>query len=276
MESYENDLKQYFQFLITHLDMTSQDEISHIHVRSWLVHLMKNNYQPKSVNRKLSSLKSYYKFHIKNGTGAKNPASKVTGPKLSKRLPQTVQFKEIERGLAILKDNRDFASQRDALVINLLYQTGIRRNELINLKCNDIDQAQNQIKVLGKGNKERIIPISSDLMKDIGDFMLLTTDQFDSLKDWLLVTDKGRKMYPKFVYNLIHKWLGSVSTVVNKSPHILRHSFATHLADNGADLNAIKELLGHASLAATQIYMHNSVERLKNVYKKSHPRAVKR
>ena len=152
----------------------------------------------------------------------------------------------------------------------------MRRSELINLLVENVDLLKHQIKVLGKGNKERLIPISENLSNEIRRFLALRKEQ--NLKDplWLLVTDSGKKMYPKFVYNMIHSWLSITSTVTSKSPHILRHSFATHLADNGADLNAIKELMGHASLSATEIYMHNSVERLKGVYKKSHPRAIKR
>lgn len=274
--SYVKDIDQYGLYLISHLDLDDIQTATHLHVRSWVVHLMNNNYAPKSVNRKLSSIKTFYKYQKKVGKMKVNPAAKIQGPKLSKRLPTVVRKADIDRGLTLLEEEDSFASYRDLTMINLLYQTGIRRAELINLKDNDVNVARKTIKVLGKGNKERLIPISSELSDLIKSYISMRDKELDKCESYLLVTDKGRKMYPKFVYGKVKRWLSGVSTVEKRSPHVLRHSFATHLADNGAELNAIKELLGHASLAATQIYTHNSIERLKDVYSKAHPRAAKK
>ncbi len=276
ISSYVKDIDQYAQYLITHLELTDMSLATHLHVRSWVVYLMNNGYAPKSVNRKLSSIKTYYKYQKKIGELLINPAAKINGPKLSKRLPTVVRKDDIDRGLAALEEQDTFEAKRDLMLINLLYQTGIRRSELINLKDTDVNVSRKSIKVLGKGNKERLIPISIDLSKMIERYISLRNAEFDNCDHYLLVTDRGKKMYPKFVYGKVKRWLSGVSTVEKRSPHILRHSFATHLADNGAELNAIKELLGHASLAATQIYTHNSIERLKDVYSKAHPRAAKK
>lgn len=274
--SYVKDIDQYTQYLITHLDLTDIGLANHLHVRSWVVHLMDNDYAAKSVNRKLSSIKTFYKYQKKIGQLLTNPAAKINGPKLSKRLPTVVRKDDIDRGLAVLEEQNTFEAQRDLMLINLLYQTGIRRAELINLKDTDVNVSRKSIKVLGKGNKERLIPISVDLSNMIEGYIALRDAEFDNCDEFLIVTDRGKKMYPKFVYGKVKRWISGVSTVEKRSPHILRHSFATHLADNGAELNAIKELLGHSSLAATQIYTHNSIERLKDVYNKAHPRAAKK
>ena len=274
--SYSKDVEQFSQYLITHLEMPDIFAAKHIHVRSWIVHLMQSSYTPKSVNRKLSSIKTFYKYQKKVGAIEINPASKISGPKLSKRLPHVIREDDIARGMQRLKEGDEFADHRDLLLVNLLYQMGIRRAELINLKDSDVNVARKSIKVLGKGNKERLIPISTDLSDLIVSYKQIRDDHMEGKSEWLLVTDKGQKMYPKFVYKKINDWLSTISTVEKKSPHILRHSFATHLADNGAELNAIKELLGHSSLAATEIYTHNSIERLKDVYNGAHPRALKK
>ncbi len=273
--SYQNDIRQFSQYLIIHLDIDNIDHALHHHVRSWLVHLMTSDYTPKSINRKLSSLKSFYKFQKKVGRISHNPASKVQGPKLSKRLPVVVHKLDLNHALEESPEENSFQTLRDSLIFNLLYQTGMRRSELIHLKDKDIDTGSKQLKVLGKGNKERLIPISTQLLELIGDYQELRNERFDN-SEYLLLTDRGLKMYPKFVYNKVRSWIAGISSVDKKSPHILRHSFATHLADNGAELNAIKELLGHSSLAATEIYTHNSIERLKGVYQKAHPRSSKK
>ncbi len=276
VRSYQNDLTQYAQYLITHLDLPDILKASHVHVRSWIVHLMKGNYTTKSINRKLSTLKSFYKFCMKLSLISNNPATKVSGPKMSKRLPQVIKTRDMEQLINLIEEEGSFEALRDLMMINLLYQTGIRRDELINLKKEDINLSRSTIKVLGKGNKERLIPISPKLSRLILKYANEKKSRFDEENDFFLVSNKGSKMYPKFVYNTVCSWIGKVSTVTKRSPHVLRHSFATHLADNGAELNAIKELLGHASLAATEIYMHNTIERLKDVYGKAHPRAEKK
>jgi len=278
--SYKRDLEQYALYLLTHLDLDNPSEALHIHVRSWLVHLMQSNYKAKSVNRKLSTLKSYYKYLKKMGHIKVNPSSKISGPKLPKRLPTVIREDNLQNGLNDHElegqDSCDFNTLRDLLIIQLLYQTGMRRSELINLKDQDINSERMEIKVLGKGNKERLIPITQELADRIRVYQAARDENYEEINDVLLITDKGRPLYPKYVYNKVKRWLSRISTNEKLSPHILRHSFATHMANRGAELNAIKELLGHASLAATEVYMHNSVERLKEVYASAHPRTQKK
>jgi len=280
IRSYTRDLEQYALYLTSHLDLTDPGKALHVHVRSWIVHLMKSDYTAKSVNRKLSTLKSYYKYLKKMELIKVNPSSKVSGPKLPKRLPTVIRETDMQRGfdhLLVNKDGKkDFPAYRDELMIQLLYQTGIRRSELISLKDHDLNIERLEIKVLGKGNKERLIPITLGLAEEISKYQEMRDDLYDVSHGHLLVTDKGKALYPKYVYNKVRGWISLFSTSSKQGPHVLRHSFATHLANNGAELNAIKELLGHASLAATQVYMHNSVERLKEVYSKAHPRTRKK
>ena len=241
---------------------------------------MQSDYTAKSVNRKLSTLKSYYKYLKKMGLIKINPSSKISGPKLPKRLPTVIREVDLERGFDLIDEDKsvekDFSTYRDELIIMLLYQTGMRRSELINLKDADVDRQRLEIKVLGKGNKERLIPITHQLAEDIEGYQKVRDNAYEDKADKLLLTDKGKALYPKYVYNKVSAWISQYSTSIKQSPHVLRHSFATHLANNGAELNAIKELLGHASLAATEVYVHNSIERLKDVYHKAHPRTRKK
>lgn len=276
VKSYRNDLEQFSQFLVVQFEITDLLSVTHTQIRSWIVDLMRKEYQPKSINRKLSTLKSYYRFLKKKGKVKINPATKVSGPKLPKRLPQVVKESDLSVNLSLLEQDGSFSSVRDLLLFNLLYQTGMRRSELIQLKDSDVFPDRRYIKVLGKGNKERIIPISDELVASILSYQDQKRGEFEEKSNYLLVTDKGKPLYPKFVYTKVRSWLSGFSTIAKRSPHILRHSFATHLADNGATLNAIKELLGHASLASTEIYTHNSIERLKGIYQNSHPRAEKK
>jgi len=271
--AYERDIRSYAQYLVTHAGLADLISAKHIHVRSWLVHLMSNNYTPKSINRKLSAIKSLYKFLKRQGVTSQNPAAKISGPKTPKRLPKVVRAEDIVVGLQ--QENLtevNFSTLRDRLIVDLLYHTGMRRSELIGLKQRDFNRSRKELKVLGKGNKERVIPVSPNLAKAIQEYLAARSTEVGLIADVMLVTDKGVEMYPKYVYNKVKKWIGTYSSVEKRSPHILRHSFATHLADNGAELNAIKELLGHANLSATQIYTHNSVARLQDVYKKAHPK----
>jgi len=250
-------------------------EAKHIHVRSWIVALMQQSYSPKSINRKLSSIKSYYKFLKRVGTISSNPASKITGPKVAKRLPEVVRKEEMENGLNTEIDTCAFSELRDYLLVSLLYETGMRRAEVISLSETSYQRGRSELRVIGKGNKERIIPISPKMEELIKAYLLLKHQELANPSDRLLVTNRGATMYPKFVYNKINRWISTNSTIKKRSPHVLRHSFATHLADGGAELNAIKELLGHANLSATQIYTHNSIERLRKVYTSAHPRGNK-
>ena len=273
VRSYTNDLEQFSVYLTAQLGMTDEIGLKHFHVRSWIVHLMQDNYTAKTVNRKISTLKSYFKYLKKSGHIKSNPTAKVIAPKIAKRLPVVVREERIEDLLDREIDLNDFESVRNQLVIDLLYTTGIRRSELINLKESDINYSLRHIKVLGKGNKERIIPISHKLIESIKLYLELKESEQLNESKFLITTSKGKKSYPKLIYNIVHAQLSTVSTVKKRSPHILRHSFATHLANQGAELNAIKEIMGHANLSATEIYMHNSIDRLRSVYQNAHPKS---
>jgi len=274
--SYLNDLKHLQNYLLITYQLKDITLVKHMHIRSWIVHMMQNSYTAKSINRKISSLKSYFKFLKRSRIVTVNPMLKIVAPKIGKRLPEYVKEGALENLLSEDFDFEDYSSYRDILIVELLYATGMRRTELINLLIRNIDANKNQIKVVGKGDKERIIPLDQKIIKKINDFLALRSEQFpDCQEPFLFVSDKGKKMYDKLVYNIVTRYLSTVTSSDKKSPHILRHSFATHLSNNGAELNAIKDLLGHANLAATQVYTHNSIERLKEIYKKAHPKAKK-
>ena len=272
--SYNNDISQFSFFITKTYTGITIDKIGHNHIRSWMVELVNNSISSKSINRKISSLRSFYNYLMKQAIVSKNPTLKIVTPKIAKRLPEFIQ----ERNIAKIFDNiidGDFEDFRNRLIIEFFYSTGIRRIELINIKDGDIDSALCTIKVLGKGNKERIIPLSKNLLLRIERYIKLRAEFFEDshYDEFFFVTSKGSKMYPKLVYNIVKKYLSDVTTSSKRSPHILRHTFATHMMNGGADLNAVKELLGHANLAATQIYTHNSIEKLKEVYKKAHPKS---
>jgi len=275
--AYQNDLEQFQTYIFATYRNLSNSEITHIHIRSWIIQLMEAGMTPKSINRKLSTLKSFFQFLLKKEKIENDPMLKVVAPKTGKRLPVFVEEQKLEQLLDDVTFPEGFVGLRDRLVMELLYQTGIRRSELIHLQISDIDFQGQLIKVLGKGNKERLIPINRQLRLLIKEYLALRKDTFPDLLELgqLLLTNKGKPLYPKFVYNLVKKYLSFVTTQVHRSPHVLRHSFATHLSNNGADLNAIKELLGHSSLAATQIYTHNTIDRLKEIYQQAHPKAKK-
>lgn len=275
--SYQNDLSQFHTYLKGIYQLSDLAVVKHMHIRSWMVDLVHNDISPRSINRKLSTLRSFYNYLQKQKQVTSNPCLKVTPPKTAKRLPSIIQERSLDE---LLKPHKGlfpntFKGAQNRLIIELLYHTGMRRSELIRFKFSNIDQSNRWIKVLGKGNKERIIPISEKLLSLIIDFEEIKKEQMEDipLDNFLFLTGKGRQLYPKYVYNVVQKYLKMVSTSSKRSPHILRHSFATHLMNNGADLNAVKELLGHSSLAATQVYTHNSIQELKNVYKKAHPKA---
>jgi integrase/recombinase XerC len=271
--AYSKDIDQFYQFLAIRYNLSDISLVQPLHIRTWVVAMMTDHLSNKTINRKISSLRTYYKFLKKNGHISKSPLRQVISPKIEKRLPAFVRESEMHRGLSAPKDLSSFSVFRDYLVVELLYQTGMRRSELIHLVDGDINIARKEMKVLGKGNKERIIPVSDKLIDLISKYQDMRDEEFSESPESLIVTDRGKKVYPKFIYNLVKEWIGSYSTIEKKSPHIIRHTFATHLANQGADLNAIKEFLGHASLAATQIYTHNTIDKLKGVYLKAHPRA---
>lgn len=271
LSSYRNDLTQFWAYQRETFDANHASEVSHLYIRSWIVHLMDQGITPRTVNRKLSALKSYYKYLLRQGEVEKNPTLKIEPPKAKKRLPAFLDMKQAARLLEQVEYGDDLAGMRDRMIIELLYSTGIRRAELVGLKDEDVDVARGQIKVLGKGNKERLIPIGPPLTDTITAYRKQRDEQFAA--SWFILNDKGGQISAYQVYQIVKKFLNLVTTLDKKSPHVLRHTFATHLNNNGADLNAIKDLLGHSSLAATQVYTHNNIEQLKEIYKKSHPKA---
>jgi integrase/recombinase XerC len=274
IRSYGDDLIQFFDFLEIQYGKLPLAEITLSFIRSWPASLKENKLTSKSINRKISSLRSFFKYLLKTGDIENTPMTNIIAPKVSKRLPSFVAEKDIDTLFQYIEFPDSWEGLTDRLLLDIFYNTGIRLSELINLKENGVNESNNTIKVLGKGNKERIIPVSKALAAAINLYITEKNNQLTKPdRTILLVSSKGKKLYAKQVYNSVNKYLSAITTIDKKSPHILRHSFATHLANNGADLNAIKELLGHSSLAATQIYTHNTIEKLKDVHKKAHPKA---
>jgi integrase/recombinase XerC len=272
--SYQNDLTAFFDFLLIQFGETQLPEIKSTFVRSWLAELKEQGMESKSINRKISSLKSFFKYQLRQQTISVSPMTAIISPKVNKRLPQFVDKKDISTLLTHVEFPDTWAGKTDELILHLFYNTGMRQAELTGLKETDISKSNNTIKVLGKGNKERIIPVSNQLIQKMQVYMADKRKELEIFDNTvLLVTAAGKKLYPRYVYSTVNKYLALVTTIDKKSPHVLRHSFATHLMNNGADLNAVKELLGHSSLAATQIYTHNTIEKLKDIHKKAHPKA---
>ncbi len=272
--SYKTDLKQFCSFTDKNYPDVAEQDIDHHMIREWIICLIEGGYTPRAVNRKISSLKSYFKFLQREGHIAVNPLSAIVRPKSTNKLPEFIS----EAAMNDLLDNfhfeDDFHGKRDKLIIEIFYQTGMRAAELTSLKTVDINIYEQQIKVLGKRNKERIIPVSKHLIRSIEEYLQIRNENSGQVEcSYLLITDKGGKMYRRLVYRIVHHYLSQVTTNNKKSPHVLRHSFATHMLNNGADLNAVKELLGHSNLSATEIYTHNTFEKLKSVYNQAHPRA---
>lgn len=274
LTSYQTDLIDFINFLETQFGSVSLPEVSHTYVRSWLASLKEKGLTSKSINRKISSLKSFFKYHLRTGAIMSTPMAQVISPKIGKRLPVFVKEPDTEKMVESLDQfTESWRSLNAKMLITIFYATGMRLSELINLKERQVDFSNSQIKVLGKGNKERIIPVSKEVLESVRTYQELKKKEFDKTDDALLVTEKGKKMYPRYAWLLVNQVLAKTSTLDKKSPHVLRHTFATHLMNNGADLNAVKELLGHSSLASTQVYTHNTIEKLKDVYKKAHPKA---
>ena len=268
--AYTNDLAQFITFLEKTYEIKSIEEINHTVVRSWIVSLMENKISPRSVNRKITTLKSFYKYLLRQKIVAENPMLKIQSPKTSKHLPVFVEKEKMDMLLDIVDFGEDEEGQRNKLIIELFYATGMRLSELINLKETNIDFHQCQLKVLGKRNKERIIPFNKEIKATIESYI---KTKRDLPNEFLFETKKGKRLTEETVYGVVRSYLSLVTTIDKKSPHVLRHTFATHMLNNGADLNAIKELLGHANLSATQVYTHNTVEKLKSIHKQAHPKA---
>ena len=267
--SYSTDLDQFLIFLSEEYQISNEiSDISFQIVRSWIASMLEKGMTPRSVNRKISSLKTYFKFLIREKVISESPMLKIVAPKSKKRLPVFIEENQIENLLNEVDFDEGFIGERDKLIIELFYVTGIRLSELINIKIFDINFSNSLIKVLGKRNKERLIPLSINIVNELQNFV-----KKYNLNNYLFTNLGGTKVYAKLVYRVVKRYIARISSVNKKSPHILRHTFATHMLNNGADINAIKELLGHANLSATQIYTHNTIEKLKTVYKQAHPRA---
>jgi integrase/recombinase XerC len=272
LASYTNDLGQIRAYLDSCGETCSLKDLQSLHIRNWIVELMDQDYAVRSIQRKLSTLKSFFKYVRKRGYRKDNPVSLITAPKSSKRLPEFVDVGHMDVLLSsegLFEDN--LAGQRDRLILVLFYSTGMRLSELIGLKEQSLEQDSLGLRVLGKRNKERIIPITTSTRSLIESYCSAKIKRYGSTES-LLVKDDGEKLYPRFVYRKVNEYLGRVTTLSKKSPHILRHTFATHMLENGAELQSIKEILGHASLAATQVYTHNNIDRLKKIHTQAHPR----
>ncbi|WP_299288720.1 tyrosine-type recombinase/integrase [uncultured Mucilaginibacter sp.] len=272
LTAYKTDLLQFFAFADSQGNASFTDVFL---VRNWIVHLLDQQNDARSINRKMSSLKTYFKFLLREKLIEDNPMSKIQSPKTAKKLPIVIREEKISQLLDSEENFEDgFSGTRDKLVVELLFGTGIRLAELLGLTETDINWYENTIKVTGKRSKERIVPLNKELLLLTKQYLnVKKSKSFDNNSLNLIVTDTGNAPYPKLIYRIVQKYLGYITTQNKKSPHILRHTFATTLLNNGADLNAIKELLGHANLSATQVYTHNSVERLKLIYKQAHPKA---
>ena len=274
--SYTNDLTAFAQYCERDYEINLLSEINHLHIRSWIVNNITQGISKVSVNRKISSLRSFYKWLIKRDLVQNNPMLKISAPKMPKRLPVVIHDiniqKLVEKPLLTVEGPKDnYKIARDLFIIILLYSTGIRRAELVSLKTTDFDLNRNEVRVVGKGNKMRSIPLTEMLIIHIKEYLEIRLSIEDNGNDALFLTDKGNPIYPRMVYEIVTRQLSCLTTLSKKSPHVLRHTFATHMLDRGADLNGIKEILGHASLAATQIYTHSSIQKLKDVYNKAHP-----
>lgn len=274
VRSYSNDLNQFYKYLseqespVDPLIITSHD------IRSWMVSLLEGKYSAVTLHRKISSLRVFYRFLRKNGFIGNDPLEKVVLPKIRKKLPVFVEEKALDNLLDRVEFGNDFEGIRNRIIIEMLYLTGMRRSELIGLRNSDVDIKAETIKVTGKRNKQRIIPLLSSFIPEMQDYIRIRNEKFPgSTGEWFFLSNKGNKLYDKYVYNVVKRYLSMVTTIDRKSPHILRHTFATHMLNHGADLNSIKEILGHANLSATQIYTHNTFEKLRRIYKQAHPRA---
>ncbi len=272
--AYSNDLKQFSTYLKQQFDLDEMELAQTFMIRSWLAGLMAGGMARTSLNRKLSSVKSFFHYLQKKEIVPQNPTLKVSNIKKSSRLPVFVEEEKMDQLLDQVPFENDFSGLRDRLIIELLYFTGMRLSELIELKQDDFDLYNNNVKITGKRNKQRIVPLLDKVRKTFLDYTLQKEKLFGpSGASYVFVTDKGKKLYAKFVYRRVNLYLSYVTTKTKKSPHVLRHSFATHMLNHGADLNAIKEILGHANLSATQVYTHNTIEKIKNIYKQAHPKA---
>ena len=270
--SYDNDLKQFESFFRTYSTNKEMKTTDKRAIRSWIVELSLKNLSPKSINRKIATLKSFFKFLIKREVIEINPSTNITSLKTDQKIPNFLKEKDVNFLFDNLILEKNFNGERDMMILELLYGTGIRISELINLKTRNINLPKKEMKIMGKRKKERIIPLHQQIISQIKKY-LDKKNEIKSTHEFLLCTNKGKKLYPMLIYRIVKKHLSSLINSKKYNPHLLRHTFATHILNKGGDLNSIKDLLGHESLAATQIYTHNSIEKLKETFKASHPRA---
>ncbi|HTE27839.1 tyrosine-type recombinase/integrase [Flavitalea sp.] len=274
VRAYQDDLAQLIEFTAAQFEETDPRRLSPAFVRSWLASLKEQKLSARSINRKISSARAFFKYLMRTGILTHSPMTNVTAPKIARRLPGFVEEKDMGTLLTHVEFPDTWKGKTDRLLLDIFYNTGMRLSELMNLKESQVNLNAKSIKVLGKGNKERVIPVSRDLTERISQYIEVKKTLIPGNGGpILLVNDKGKKLYPKYLYLTVKHYLSLITTSDRKSPHILRHSFATHLSNNGADINAVKELLGHASLSSTQIYTHNSIQKLKDIHKKAHPKA---
>lgn len=271
--AYQIDLSQFSEFLSKEFETDNPEDANHGMIRNWIVSLVESGLDPVSVNRKIACLRSYYKFLLRQESIQKDPMEKIKILKTKKKLPHFVQENDMIQMLDHFKFNKDYEGARDRIILELLYGTGMRLSELIQLQDNQINLRDRTMKVLGKRNKERVIPFNASLASLLEDFRKIRSKEVEKKSNHLIVTHSGAPLYAVMVNRIVKKYLKQFSGVEKKSPHVLRHSYATHLLNKGAEINAVKDLLGHSSLAATQVYTHNSMEKLKRVFDQAHPKA---
>ena len=271
--SYRTDLYQFCDFLVIKPQEINTLNVNSQQIQQWTLLLISTKISARSLSRKISTLKSFWKFLLVRGLATQDPTLKIILPKTNKPIPAFFKEKEMNSALDNKSNPNDFETTRDLLIISIFYQTGIRLAELISIEDKDIDLTNGNLRVTGKRNKQRIIPISNSLCKEISEYIELRNNKLEILSVNLFLRENGQKLYPKLIYNIVHNTMSEVSSLHKRSPHVLRHTFATSILNGGADINAVKDLLGHSSLAATQVYTHTSFEELNNIYKHAHPRA---
>jgi len=272
VSAYEHDLTQFSDFLKSRYELPDMCRADYQMIRSWIVFLLGKGISGRSINRKLTTLKTFFRFLMKNGVVEVNPVSRISSLKESKRLPVYVEEERMEFLFDQVDFGNGYSAIRNRMILEMFYSTGMRLSELVNLRESDIDLQRSSLKVLGKRNKERVIPFGRKIESLLRTY-LEGKHRAHAERDWLFLTDSGQKIYGKMVYRIVNHILKEASTLAKKSPHVLRHTFATHLLNNGAELNAVKELLGHSNLSATQIYTHNAIDKLKRIYQSAHPKA---